>query len=98
MREEGTDVDTIQTQGCYAIKGHAIDELQVRGFHPLQVAGEIEVLRVDIGDNNNSRGEQQKSAVALISLGHQKATLAQPGVRAQHIEFAANYHGRIEVG
>ena len=98
LRQEGPHVHVVDAQDREAIERHAMDELQVRLTHPLHVAVEIEVLAVDVRHHGNDRGEKEEGPVALVGLGDQELRLAEPDVRAERAELAADDHGRIPPG
>ena len=55
----------------------------------------VHVLRVDIGDDRDGRGQLHEGAVGLVRLDHHPAALALAGIRAVGLDDAAIDHGRV---
>ncbi len=63
-----------------------------------EVAVEIEVFGIDVGDDGDRRRQPGEGAVALVRLDRHPVAGAQPGVGAIGVDDAAVDHGRVEPG
>ena len=88
----------IQTQHREPVERDLVHEVGERGVQRLERAVVIEVLGVDVRDDADRRRELEERAVALVGLGDEEVTLAEPRVRTERVDLAADHHRRVETG
>ena len=79
-----------------AVERQPLDEVPIRRLHRLEVAPEVHVLRVHVGDDADGRRQPEEAAVALVGLDHHPVALAKPGIGAVGVDDAAVDHGGLE--
>jgi hypothetical protein len=86
----------IQTEHGQAEKGNLVQEIE-KGFFDLFDSGVvIEMIFINIRNNGNGGHELEKRTITLICLGHQKLTLAQPGVASKAVQSSTDHNRWIE--
>ena len=98
LREDLAHPRVVDAEDHGAVEGHLVRERRERLADALQVRPEVEVLAVDRRDHRPGRRQREEAPVALVGLGHEKFTLAEPRVRTEGVEPPADDRGRVEVG
>src|SRR3546814_8414064 len=62
------------------------------------LAVEVQVLRVDVGDHGDGRRQLHEAAVRFVGLHHHPVAGAEPGVGADGVDDAAVDDRRVEAG
>ena len=97
--QNAADVFAVHTQKCFAIKRHAVHEIDkglVQPLHVLPVG--VHVVFIDIGHHGDDGRQIQERRIAFIGFGDQILAFAQFGIRAGGGEFAADNEGRVHTG
>ena len=96
--EQRLDLGMIDAQRREAVERQVLDKALEGGAHGVEIAPEVEMLGVDVGDHGDARRQAHEGAVGLVGLDHHPVALAVPGVGAVGVDDAAVDHGRVEVG
>ena len=96
--EQRLHLRMIDAQRGEAVERDVLDEGLERGAHGVEVAVELHVLGVDVGDHRDARRQAHEGAVGLVGLDHHPVAFAVAGVGAVGVDDAAVDHGRIELG
>ena len=97
-REQAAHAGVVETGDRRAVERHAVGEGDERLLHGLDRAVGVEVLRLDVGDHGEHRGEGEERAVELVGLAHQVLGVAETGVGAEEVHPPAHHHGGVEPG
>src|SRR6516162_3381574 len=87
----------INTQRYHAIKWNVAYKSLERLAQCVVAAVEIEMLRIDVGNDRYRRRQPGESTVALVGLNHHPVACSQAGVSAIGVDYAPVYHSRIQV-
>src|SRR6516164_3821388 len=87
----------INAQCSKAIEWNIADESLKRLAQCTEAAVEIQMLRIDVGDDCDRRRQLGEGAVALIGLHHHPVSSSQAGVGAVSIDDTAVDHSRVEL-
>ena len=88
----------VDAQHREAVERDVADESLERLLQRGEIAVEIEVLGIDVGDDRDRRRQPGEGAVALVGLDDHPVAGAEPRVGAVGVDDAAIDHGRVEPG
>ena len=81
-----------------AVERNVLDEGAVGPAHRVEVAVELHVLAVDVGDDGGDGRQLDEAAVGLVGLDHHPVARAEPRVGAVGIDDAAVDDRRVQPG
>ena len=81
-----------------AIGGHGLGEGRIRRLDVGVVAVEVEVIRLDIGDDGDIRPISQEGTVRLVGLGNENRAGATQGVAIQVHQFRTDHERWVRSG
>ena len=96
LGQDVLDVGVVEAQDRQAVERHPRAELDERRLEDVVAVPVVEVLGVDVGDHGHGGGQVHEAAVALVGLGHQQVSAAEPRVGPERLHLAPDGDGRIQ--
>ncbi len=88
----------IEAHDGEAVEGQVFDQRQKRVLDRVESLEMVEMLRVDIGDDDDIGGQLEKRAVALVGFDHHPVACPEPRIGPVGVDDAAVDDGRVHPG
>ena len=96
--DQGLHLGMVHAEGSNTVKGDVLDEGLVGPPHGVEVAVELHVLTVDIGDHGGDCRQLHETAVGFVGLHDHPPACAEPRVGAVGIDDAAVDDSGVQPG